>query len=251
MQMPPVNTWGKHYLVSKFWERWKEKDHIKIIAAKDGTNVVLNPAITQVPVLNAGQFFHFESNVSLEVTADQPIMVAQYMASSFEILGVANPDSCWSAADCPPGYTCDPFYMMCMGGTCSTKADCPPGHTCECYDLMGCYCEAIGDPALTLAISSEQFVDTYVFLTPDSYLEDYLNVIAPSDAGKVVLDDVQIDPAKFTPIGMSGYGVYRTPLNDGIHKIWSDKRIGISVYGYDNDVSYAYPGGMGLVELDK
>ena len=93
-------------------------------------------------------------------------------------------------------------------------------------------------------------MDSYVLLTPDAYLRDYVNLIAPMDAQKVVLDNNQINPASFAAVGSSGYGVYRTEVADGIHTIWSDKKIGIVVYGYDNDVSYGYPGGMGLLELD-
>ncbi len=93
-------------------------------------------------------------------------------------------------------------------------------------------------------------MERYVFLTPDAYITDYLNVIAPMDAQKVVLDNNQINPSSFVQIGMSGYGVFRTAVPDGIHEIWSDQKIGIVVYGYDDDVSYGYPGGMGLLELD-
>jgi len=103
---------------------------------------------------------------------------------------------------------------------------------------------------MMLAVPQEQFMESYVFLTPDAYLQDYLNVIAPMGANKVVLDDMQIPPPSFVPVGASGYGVYRTKVNDGVHTIWSDAKIGIIAYGYDDDVSYGYPGGMGLLELN-
>jgi len=103
---------------------------------------------------------------------------------------------------------------------------------------------------MILAVSKGQFMKSYVFLTPDAYLEDYLNVIAPMDVTSITLDGVQLPVAQLQAVGTSGYGVYRTVLGDGIHRIESDKAIGIVVYGYDNDVSYGYPGGMGLVELN-
>ena len=102
---------------------------------------------------------------------------------------------------------------------------------------------------MILAVSAEQYQESYVFLTPDAYLEDYLNIIAPLDANQVVLDNNQVNPNGFVPIGTSGYGAYRVMVSDGVHTVWSDKKIGIVVYGYDNDVSYGYPGGMGLVDL--
>ena len=237
-QMMPVNTWGTKYLLSKTWERWKEKDHVRILASQDGTTVTLNPAVAIVQPLNAGQHFTFQTNVNLEITSNKPIMVAQYLASSYEILG----------GGCPSPFTEDWMYG-CVGPSCSTDAQCPSGTSCEVAGGMG-MCAPIGDPAMMLAVSAQQFMESYVFLTPDAYVQDYLNVIAPLNASTVVLDNNQINPSSFVPVGASGYGVYRTGVADGIHTIWSDKKIGIVVYGYDDDVSYGYPGGMGLLELD-
>ena len=236
-QMMPVNTWGKHYLISKTWERWKEKDYVRILASQDGTKVTLNPNVTMVPELKAGEYFTFQTNVNLEITADKPVLVAQYLASSYEILGDG----------CPAPF--EDYFGQCYGPECSNDSQCPSGTSCEVYMGQGS-CAPIGDPAMMLAVSAQQFMDSYVFLTPDAYIQDYLNVIAPLDADKVVLDGNQVNPNAFVPIGASGFGVYRTPVNDGIHQIFSDKKIGILVYGYDDDVSYGYPGGMGLVELD-
>ena len=238
-QMMPVNTWGTKYLVSKTWERWLEKDHVRILASQDGTTVTLNPSVVMVPTLNAGQHFTFQTGVNLEVTANKPIQVAQYLASSYEILG----------GSCPAPFVDDWMSGQCVGPGCSNDSQCPSGTTCELYMGMG-NCAPIGDPAMMLAVSAQQFMESYVFLTPDAYVQDYLNVLAPLNANTVVLDNNQVDPAAFIPIGASGYGVYRTSVQDGIHTIWSDKKIGIVVYGYDDDVSYGYPGGMGLVELD-
>jgi len=248
-QLMPVSTWGTHYIVSKFWERWKEKDYVRILASEDGTVVTINPPLVQVPTLAAGKYFTFQTNVNLEITANKPILVGQYLASSYEILGMPKVLDCWSNSDCPSSFTCDSYSGACIGPDCSTSSQCSSGTTCELAFGMG-NCAPIGDPAFALAVSEQQFMDSYVFLTPDAYLQDYLNVVAPLNAGKVVLDDMQIPPPSFIPVGSSGYGVYRTKVNDGVHTIWSDKKIGIMVYGYDNDVSYAYPGGMGLAELD-
>jgi len=248
-QMMPIKTWGVHYLISKTWERWKEKDHVRILASQDGTQVTLNPGVAMVPTLNRGEHFTFQTNVNVEISATKPVLVAQYLASSYEILGSPNAFNCFSASDCPAPFTCDPFYGQCVGPDCSSDAQCPSGCTCDVYMGMGS-CAPIGDPGMMLAVPKEQFMESYVFLTPDAYVQDYLNVIAPLNAGKVVLDNNQIPPGNFVPVGASGFGVFRTKLNDGVHNIWSDAKIGIIVYGYDDDVSYGYPGGMGLLELN-
>jgi hypothetical protein len=234
-QMMPVSTWGNHYLIGKCWERWKEQDYVRILASQEGTTVTLNPNVKMVPTLNAGQHFTFQTNVHVEITASKPILVGQYMASSYEIFG----------GGCPSPFSAD-WTGQCIGPSCTSNSQCPAGTSC---DTMSMTCAPIGDPSLMMAVSEEQFMASYVFLTPDAYVTDYLNVIAPLDAGKVVLDNNQINPASFVPIGGSGFGVFRTVVGDGVHTIWSDKGIGIMVYGYDDDVSYGYPGGMGLVEL--
>jgi hypothetical protein len=237
-QMMPVSTWGTHYLVTKTWERWLEKDHVRILAAHDGTTVTLNPNIVTVPTLNKGTYYTFQISANVEITTSKPVTVAQYLASSYEILG----------GGCPPPFTEDWMYG-CIGPSCTNANQCPSGTTCE-IDMGTGYCAPIGDPAMMMAVAQEQFMESYVFLVPDAYIADYLNVIAPLNAQNVVLDNNQINPASFSPIGSSGYGVYRTVMSDGIHSIWSDAKIGIVVYGYDDDVSYGYPGGMGLMDLD-
>ena len=55
----------------------------------------------------------------------------------------------------------------------------------------------------------------------------------------------------FVAIGSSGFSVARIELSnggDGNHVITGDEPFGISVYGYGNDTSYWYPGGL---DLDK
>ena len=44
-----------------------------------------------------------------------------------------------------------------------------------------------GDPSFLIIPPVEQFRDTYVFLTPDSYAFDFLRIIAPPDAN-ILLD---------------------------------------------------------------
>jgi hypothetical protein len=37
---------------------------------------------------------------------------------------------------------------------------------------------------------------------------------------------------------------------DGVHVVESDLPVGVSVYGFDQFISYAYPGGLDLRPLD-
>ena len=263
-QLLPVSRWGTRYLLTRSWFRWMEHDHVRIVAARDGTEVVLTPAIGEVPVLQAGEHHTFLLTADVEIEAadpEKPIQVVQYLASSHEVLGPAytgygDAEACGSDLDCPPQYTCmanpespgvSPSHY-CVPPACWDVYGCPPGHVCEAVDFGG-VCAPIGDPAMILSVPETQFIESYIFLTPDAYEKDYLNVIAPDDAGFVELDGAPLDLATFQAIGVSGFGVYRTELFDGIHRIRSDRPIGIMVYGYDDDVSYGYPGGTGMSDF--
>ena len=44
--------------------------------------------------------------------------------------------------------------------------------------------------------------------------------------------------------------VARFPIGDGVHLLISDEPVGVIVYGYDEYVSYGYPGGLNLNVVD-
>ena len=44
--------------------------------------------------------------------------------------------------------------------------------------------------------------------------------------------------------------VARFPIGDGVHLLISDEPVGVLVYGYDEYVSYGYPGGLNLNVVD-
>jgi hypothetical protein len=101
-----------------------------------------------------------------------------------------------------------------------------------------------GDPSQGLAVPTAQFRDEYVFLAPNDYDVNYVNIIAPSDA-TVVLDGVAISDDEYEPVGKSNHRVARHVLDDKqFHIVKSDKPFGITVYGYGSYTSYMYPGGL-------
>ena len=105
----------------------------------------------------------------------------------------------------------------------------------------------VGDPAFMLVVPFEQYRSDYVFLTPPDYDKDYVNVVAPPGAN-VTLDGQPVGNLK--PFGTGAYLLARLPVVDGVHAIVSDKPVGILVYGFDQYVSYGYPGGLDLKRLD-
>ncbi|MEC9072897.1 MAG: IgGFc-binding protein, partial [Myxococcota bacterium] len=122
-----------------------------------------------------------------------------------------------------------------------------PGSVIECQNTGIGNDTAIGDPAFTLAAPSKRYLDQYAVLTPTGYLENYLNVIVPNGA------IIQIDGAPLnsvaTPIPGTDYGIIQELVQPGVHTVVGSVPFGLTAYGYDCDVSYAYPGGLKLQAL--
>jgi hypothetical protein len=105
-----------------------------------------------------------------------------------------------------------------------------------------------------------QFRSRYVFLTPNTYQQDFVNVLLTAETGTLVLDGVAVTAAP-SPITGTDFSVLRLPLEDGPHAMTADGNFGIVVYGYggnDDDfwddgaanVSYGYPGGLNFLPLN-
>ncbi|MEE2757853.1 MAG: IgGFc-binding protein [Myxococcota bacterium] len=109
---------------------------------------------------------------------------------------------------------------------------------------------ATGDPAFILAVPVEQFRPDFVFLAPDKYQFDYVSVTAPVDSN-VFFDDIPIMDG-WEPVGDgSEWRVARFQIGDGVHFLDADQPISVIVYGYDQYVSYGYPGGLNLDVVDS
>ena len=138
-----------------------------------------------------------------------------------------------------------------------------------------------GDPSLTYVPPLEQWRNEYVLLTPDKYAFDFLVITAPFGA-QVFVDSLPVDgkicelaPADGLSDALRGskqppFVVYRCQLsfpaidpnkvsplnvtpgrqNDGVHRVQSDYPVGVLVYGFDAFVSYAYPGGTQLRDIN-
>jgi hypothetical protein len=137
-----------------------------------------------------------------------------------------------------------------------------------------------GDPSLVIYPPIEQFRPSYVFLTPDKYVFDFVAIVAPPSAN-VYLDQsspkdlgCEVAPADGLTAAERGsptppFVVYRCQLsfpvidptkvspgnvspgiqNDGVHRVDADQPVGVIVSGFDSYVSYAYPAGTDLREI--
>ena len=131
-----------------------------------------------------------------------------------------------------------------------------------------------GDPSIIAVPPVQQYRRDYIFLTPDKYIFDFVNIVAPRDA-RIRFDGGDL-PDTCVTSSISGFSpgtpaampneiqwvVHRcqlafpeirpgtTPVilpgiqNDGVHTIVSDREVAIVVYGFDRFVSYAYVGGL-------
>jgi hypothetical protein len=256
-QLYPVATWGTSYVAARSQPRGIAPDYWRIVAAEDGTRVTFEPAIAHAPVtLNRGKFIDFPSTRDFVITAAKPVMVGQVLASSGEIVNAAPGTTCVTAGDCDDGYSCEysqrangTFDFMCLPPECSaagSSSGCPNGHVCACPPERGCSCQPLGDPTLILVPPTSQYRASYVFLSPNKYAFDFVNIVAPADA-VVALDGQTLAPSSFVAIGGT-WKAARYAVQDGVHKVTADKPVGVVVYGYDDDVSYGYAGGLNLVD---
>lgn len=74
-QLPPISAWGKHYYLGNLRER--SRYTYRVIAAETSTRVFEDSRL--VAVLRAGEYFeNLNVNRHVQVTADKPILVAQF-----------------------------------------------------------------------------------------------------------------------------------------------------------------------------
>ena len=107
-----------------------------------------------------------------------------------------------------------------------------------------------GDPSMLQTVPARQFRRDYIFLVPDTYERDWITVTYP-DGAQVMLDDEPMNLGPGRPIGATGFNVLRTRVEDGGHTVTSDVPVGVTVYGYDYNISYAYPAGLDLSEFGQ
>lgn len=218
-QLLPTDTWGTEFVGAKFNARGDEPDVWRVVAAESGTTINTNPPIPGVNglTLGRGEMREFVTAEDFIVSATGPIQLAQFMVGS----AYPGPDG---------GCDLSGFSPVTFG--CAIPRTCPSG-------------TAIGDPAFLINVPNEQFREDYLVLTPANYQQDFMTIVAPP--GTVVeLDGREVTAARER---VGAWEVMRITATDGVHRIVADDNIGLYAYGYDCDVSYAYPGGLNLDSL--
>ena len=216
-QLYPVDTWGTEYVLAKFAARGTEDDVYRIMTNTAGTVLTTIPAIDQVngrTLANPGDAVEFIYRGDFVVQATAPISVGQFMVGSLY-----------------PGF----------------QGNCTATRTAGCSIPLAPECDnakRIGDPAFLLPVASSQLRQDYNFLTPEGYAINWISIVLPEGAN-VLLDGVALS-ATLDAVGSTTWRVARVPMEAGTHTLVSDVPVGLYVYGYGCDVSYAYPGGLNL-----
>lgn len=73
-QMPPISSWGKHFYIGRLEKRTTYS--YRVLANEDSTKVFINGIL--VDILNAGDYWEDQSAEVMQVTANKPVLVAQY-----------------------------------------------------------------------------------------------------------------------------------------------------------------------------
>lgn len=105
-----------------------------------------------------------------------------------------------------------------------------------------------GDPSFMLSVPMRQLRESYVFLAPNKYAEDYISLALQEDgAARLDGQDVLSYPdAQTAAIGNTGWMAVRLSISDGFHSLVCPGNCSVMVHGYDQYVSYGYPGGLNL-----
>ncbi|MEN8264629.1 MAG: IgGFc-binding protein [Nitrospirota bacterium] len=104
----------------------------------------------------------------------------------------------------------------------------------------------IGDPAIGILTSAEQYASSYTFSTVGGaqFIENNVTIIAHvDDVGTLLLDGVPVPEENFSQIGTSNYYVAIEYISDGVHTTSSTGNHGITVEGFNWFDSYLYTGG--------
>lgn len=106
--------------------------------------------------------------------------------------------------------------------------------------------QGVGDPAMALAIPDAQYRSSYTFLSPSTFTQSWVDVIAPTGA-RVVLDRTFV--TGWQEIEGTGWSHTSVRVEPGVHRVDGDRPFGLQVYGFAAYTSYFVTGGLDLRTL--
>ncbi|MGD0527901.1 MAG: IgGFc-binding protein [Polyangiaceae bacterium] len=211
-QIPPVKAAGNEYVAVRYRTRTpptEESVPWRIMGFVSGTTLTYDPPQTAAPAtLTVGQVVEFESTGPFDVKSQDAM---------------------------------HPFYIAAhmTGG-----------------QLAG----GSGDPETVNITPPAQYLSKYIFFTDPTYSDTNLVLVQGKDSTgaypSVTLDCIPAPLTGWQQIGSSGYQFTRIDVqvagaavgncSNGLHTLSSSAPFGITVWGFDQYVSYAYPAGASV-----
>jgi hypothetical protein len=212
--VPPTSVLGTRYVGVKTMPLRDEYDIFRVVANQDGTRVTVSGDASQELMLDEGEFADIQTTGAILLEGNHAFSVAQFMVSSM----IGFPDQ-------GPAET----------------------HDCGVVDSPG-------DPALQILFPIDNWLDAYRFpsgaagIGGGGWCHNHATITARiADWSGIRLDDEALpEPQR---IGDSELGYVRVPLTAGsVYGLESATGNGVQldVYGYRDDGSYIYPGGLRL-----
>jgi len=209
-QMFGLRQWGQHYVAARLPVRAttdQEPVIWTIYAAEDGTTVT------------------FDAHAEVTGLPDAPASLNAGESLELTVTGSAkNPGDFVIQADKPVAA-----MQYAVGGMIVSNLD------LSVQDRNG-------DPSMVQAAPVDQYMERFVVLAPEKWVEDWVVIVREKDV-EVRLDDVVVDDADFTVVGVSNYEVARVLVEDGVHTLAAESPISVLGVGWDRYDSYAYLGG--------
>jgi RHS repeat-associated protein len=206
-QMLPTDEWGQNFAATQFATRTSPYV-LHVLASQDATNVSVNGET--VSTLNKGGVYEGLFPAPVNVTADKPILVAQYAQSS--------------GVDSPTNTNGDPTMVLLQ----------PLTSYASSYRVFV--------PTQTL-----QGVDTSQRTIFYTFQENYANVTIPSSAvNSLAIDGTPVNGGNFVAVPNSSFSAAAIPLSPGPHLLQASVPFGAIIYGFALFDAYSYPAGLSV-----
>lgn len=123
----------------------------------------------------------------------------------------------------------------------------------------GSLANGLGDPETANVVPSQQWLDDYTFFTDPTYAETNLVVVRAAGGPGVSLDCASGPLAgwqavgtryEYTRIDVQRHGAKVGNCDNGRHEMTSKAPFGLTVWGFDQYVSYAYPAGASVKPIN-
>lgn len=215
--VPPTQAWGRHYAAVKLEPRGDEPDLWRFVADHDGTVVTLSGGVDDTISLDAGEHFDLLTTETFVADGSAPFALVHFMVGS-----------------------------QLVGGS----QEGPAIQTADCGEL-----NTPGDPAMVWVYPRENWLTRYLFTVDISegapWCGDRITLVATVASWDAITHNGEPLAAP-TAIAGSDLGYVYIAAEEGTHELLAPPDVGFEVtaYGYADDGSYVFSGGVGLQVLN-